>query len=93
MAENTARSLWQNGDRRGAYSRLEHGPSVLLKAAGEAPEAEDVCASFPEAPGQKPVPFTLDGLEIGCCLGIIGGPGLCVGSVRLFRHSVSGACC
>ena len=24
------RSLWQNGDRRGAYTRLEEGPRILL---------------------------------------------------------------
>ncbi|CAE7423072.1 unnamed protein product [Symbiodinium sp. CCMP2592] len=37
-----ARSLWQNGDRRGAYTRLEEGPAALLKAAGVQPEDEDL---------------------------------------------------
>ena len=41
-----ARSLWQNGDRRGAYPRLEAGPRLLLKAAGLAPEEEDLADDF-----------------------------------------------
>ena len=70
------RSLWQNGDRRGAYTRLEEGPRILLKAAGLAPEAEDIFDQPvpPAAPGA--VPFLLDVLEIGCCEGFLRGPGI-----------------
>ena len=71
-----AKSLWQNGDSRSAYSRLEEGPKVLLRAAGLAPEEEDVaegpCSSAP----LKQVPFRVEVLEIGCCGGFLGGPGI-----------------
>ena len=73
---HVAKALWQNGDRRGAYSRLEEGPRVLLKAAGLAPEGEDVIDDVgPQAP-LKQVPFDIDVLEIGCCSGFLGGPGV-----------------
>ena len=73
---HVAKALWQNGDRRGAYSRLEEGPRVLLKAAGLAPEGEDLADDMcPQAPVRQ-VPFSIDVLEIGCCGGFLGGPGI-----------------
>ena len=72
---HVARALWQNGDRRGAYSRLEQGPSVLLKAAGEAPLGEDLLDPPTTKGTEKPPPFVLDVLEIGCCFELLGGPG------------------
>ena len=72
---HAARSLWQNGDRRGAYSRLEEGPQVLLKAAGLAPCAEDVDEAPISRPLRETVPFSFDVIEVGCCQGLLGGPG------------------
>ena len=71
-----ARALWQNGDRRGAYSRLEAGPRLLLKAAGLAPEEEDLVDDWCSPGPPKQVPFHIDVLEIGCCGGLLGGPGV-----------------
>ena len=71
-----AKSLWQNGDRRGAYSRLEEGPKILLRAAGLAPEEEDVADDPDLSAPLKQVPFRIDVLELGCCGGFLGGPGL-----------------
>ena len=75
LPRHAARSLWQNGDRRGAYSRLEEGPQVLLKAAGLAPCAEDVDQAPVPRPLRETVPFHFDVVEVGCCKGFLGGPG------------------
>ena len=73
---HVAKALWQNGDRKGAYSRLEEGPKVLLKAAGLAPEGEDLADDLSTLGPLRQVPFRIDVLEVGCCSGFLGGPGI-----------------
>ncbi|CAE7212203.1 unnamed protein product [Symbiodinium natans] len=69
VQQGLARSLWLNGDRKGAYSELNVGAAALLKAAGEQIEDEDVeswplfeHSRFPRL--TKTIPFILDVLEI-----------------------------
>eukprot|EP00439_Symbiodinium_sp_Y106_P062726 s1976_g9.t1 len=59
----TARVLWLNADRRGAYSRLDTGPAELLHALGLPCASEDLG----EAPASLPrqVPFRFDVLLLG----------------------------
>ena len=65
VGEELSHSLWLNGDRRGAYSRLSVGATSLLRALGE--ECSEDQLGPP--PGLEPVPpslpFVLDLLEIG----------------------------
>ncbi|CAE7830446.1 unnamed protein product, partial [Symbiodinium sp. KB8] len=75
LPRSVTRSLWQNGDRRGAYTRLEDGPRTLLKAAGLAHTSEDVDEAVVPAPARETVPFSFDVLEVCCCEGFLGGPG------------------
>ncbi|CAE7634300.1 dnc, partial [Symbiodinium microadriaticum] len=64
LPRSVTRSLWQNGDRRGAYTRLEDGPRTLLKAAGLAHTSEDVDEAVVPAPARETVPFSFDVLEV-----------------------------
>ncbi|CAE7272750.1 unnamed protein product, partial [Symbiodinium sp. CCMP2592] len=65
LPANVARSLWQNGDReKGAHTRLEEGPKVLLKTAGLPHTQEDVADSPPTADEGGAIPFGFDVLEV-----------------------------
>ena len=74
VSSETATLLWQNGDCRGAYSRLQPAPSALLKAAGIEGADVDGDERAATSPASS-VPFLVDVLEIGCGSGWFGGPG------------------
>ena len=65
VSPQLAQSIWLNGDRRGAYSRLSTGAASLLEALGVETAAEEsrdeTCFAVPSAG----LPFRLDLVEVG----------------------------